>query len=36
MKEEGKNLEGERCLSGRDGLLDFSEEDRVKILKEHV
>ena len=36
MKKEGKNLEGERCLRGRDGQLDFFEKDRAKIWKEHM
>ena len=36
MKKEGKNLEGERCLRGRDGQLDFIEKDRAKIWKEHM
>ena len=36
MKKEGKNLEGGRCLRGRDGRLGFIEEDRAKIWKEHM
>ena len=31
MKKEGKNMEGGRCLRGRDGCLGFIEEDRAKI-----
>ena len=33
MKNEGKDLEGGRCLKGRDRRLDFIEEDRAKIWK---
>ena len=36
MKNEGKDMEGERCLRGGDGRLGFSEEDRAKIWKEHM
>ena len=35
IKKEGKDLEEERCLRGRDGL-GFIEEDRAKIWKEHM
>ena len=34
-KQEGKNVEGGRCLRGRDGRLAFIE-DRAKIWKEHM
>ena len=36
MKKEGKNVEGGRCLRGKDGRLDFIEENRAKIWKEHI
>ena len=36
MKNEGKNVEGGRCLKGRDGRSGFIEEDREKIGKEHM
>ena len=36
MKKEGKDVEGGRCLRGRDGQLSFIEEDRAKIWKEHM
>ena len=36
MKKEGKGVEGERCLRGRDGQLGFIEKDWVKIWKEHM
>ena len=36
MKKEGKDVEAERCLPGRDGLMGFIEEDRAKIWKEHI
>ena len=35
MKKEGKDVEGGRCLKGRDGRLGFIE-DRTKIRKEHM
>ena len=36
MKKEVKDVEGGRRLRGRDGRLDFIEEDRAKISKEHT
>ena len=36
IKNEGKDVEGGRCLRGGDGRLGFSEEDRAKIWKEHM
>ena len=36
MKTVGKDVEGGRCLRGRDGRLDFIDEDRAKIWKEHM
>ena len=36
MKNEGKDLEGGRCLRGGDGRLDFIEKDMAKIWKEHM
>ena len=35
-KKKGKNLEGGRCLRGRDGRLGFIDKDRAKIWKEHI
>ena len=31
MKKEENDVEGGRCLIGRDGRLDFIEEDRTKF-----
>ena len=36
IKKEGKDLEGGRCLRGRDKWSGFIEEDRAKIWKEHM
>ena len=36
IKKEVKDVEGRRRFRGRDGQLGFIEEDRAKILKEHV
>ena len=36
MKKDGKDVEGGRCMRGIDGRLNFSEEDRRKVLKEHM
>ena len=36
MRKKGKDVEGGRCLRGRDGQLGFSEKDRAKIWKEHM
>ena len=36
MKKEGKDVEVGRCLKGTGGRLDFIEEDREKIWKEHM
>ena len=36
LKKEGKDVERGRCLRGRNGRLDFIEEDRAKIWKEHM
>ena len=36
MKNEGKDVEGGRCLRGGDGRLGFIKEDRAKIWKEHM
>ena len=35
-KKEGKDLEGGRCLRGRNGRLGSLEEDRAKIWKERM
>ena len=34
--KEGKDVEGGRCLRGRDGQLGFIEENRAKIWKERM
>ena len=36
MKKKGKDLEGGRCLRGRNGRLDFIGKDRAKTWKEHT
>ena len=36
MKKEGKDVEGGRCLRGRDERLGFIEENRAKIWKELI
>ena len=36
MKKEWKNVEGKKCLRGRDGQLGFIEEDSMKLWKEHM
>ena len=36
IKKEGKDVQGGRCLRGSEGRLDFNEEDREKIWKEHM
>ena len=36
IKRDGKDIEGGRCMRGRDGRLGFSEEDRGKIWKDHM
>ena len=35
-KKEGNDVEGRRCLKGRDERSDFIEDDRAKIWKEHM
>ena len=36
MKNEGKDVEGGRCLRGRDERFGFIEENRAKIWKDHM
>ena len=36
MKKKGKDVEGRRRLKERGGRLDFIEEDRAKIWKQHM
>ena len=36
MKKNGKDIEGGRCTTGKDGRLGFSEKDRKRIWKDHV
>ena len=35
MKKDGKDVEGERCMRGSDGRLNFSEKGRGKVWKEN-
>ena len=36
MKKDGKDVEGGRCMRGKDGRLNFSEKDRGRVWKEHM
>ena len=36
MKKDGKDIEGGRCMRGKDKRLDFSEKDRKRIWKNHM
>ena len=36
MKKDGKDIEGGRCMRGKDGRLGFSETDRKRIWKNHM
>ena len=36
MKQEGRDVEGGRCMRGSDGRLNFSEKDRGRVWKEHM
>ena len=36
IKKEGKDVEEGKCLRGIDRQLDYIEEDRAKICKEHM
>ena len=36
MKKDGKDIEGHRCMRGKDGKLGFSEKDRKRIWKNHA
>ena len=35
-KKNGKDIEGGRCMIGKDGRLGFSEKDRKRIWKDHL
>ena len=36
MRREGKDVEGDRCVRGEDGRLNFSEKDRGGVWKRHM
>ena len=36
MKKNGKDIEGGRCMTGKDRRLGFSEKDRKRIWRDHV
>ena len=36
MKRDRKDVEGRKWIKGKDGRIDFSQEDRCKIWKEHM
>ena len=36
VKNNGKDLEGERCMRKKDGSLAFSEKHRKRLWKEHI
>ena len=36
IKSNGKDIEGGRCMKGKDRRLDFSKKDRKRIWKNHV
>ena len=36
MKKDGKDIEGGRCMRGKDGRLGFCEKDRKRIWKNHM
>ena len=36
MKKDGKDIEGGRCIRGKDGKIGFSEKDRKRIWKKHM
>ena len=36
MKKDGKNIEGGRCLRGKDRRLGFSEKNRKRLCKNHM
>ena len=36
MKKDGKDIEGGRCMKGKNGKLDFNEKDRKRIWKNHM
>ena len=36
MKKDGKDIEGGKCMKGKDGRLGFSEKDWKRIWKNHT
>ena len=36
MKKGEKDIEGGRCMTGKDGRFGFSEKDRKRIWKNHM
>ena len=36
IKRDGRDVEGSRCMRGKDGKLNFSEKDRGRVWKEHM
>ena len=36
IKRDAKDVEGSRCMRGKDGKLNFSEKDRGRVWKEHM
>ena len=36
MKKDGNDIEGGRCMRGKDGRLGFSEKDRKRIWNNHM
>ena len=36
MKKDGKDIEGGRCMRGKDERLNFSEKDRKRMWKNHM
>ena len=36
MKRDGKDVEGGRCMKGKDEKLGFSKKDRKRIWKNHL
>ena len=36
MKKDGKDVEGERCITGSNSRLNFSEKDKGRVWKEHM
>ena len=36
IKKDGKDIEGGRCMRGKNGRLGFSKKDRKRIWKNHM